>query len=50
MSAAQQSQLFDPSEFAFADRFLQDHAGRIITEPRIAIVELVANAYDAGAT
>lgn len=36
--------------FACADRFLQDHAGQIITEPRTAILELIANAYDAGAT
>ncbi|MBI3464918.1 MAG: ATP-binding protein [Planctomycetes bacterium] len=34
----------------FADRFLKDHAGQVITDPRIAIVELIANAYDAGAT
>lgn len=38
------------SPFAFADRFLQDHAGQIISEPRTAILELIANAYDAGAT
>jgi hypothetical protein len=41
--------LFDVP-FAFADRFLQDHAGQIITDPRTAILELIANAYDAGAT
>lgn len=27
-----------------------DHAGQIMTDARIAIVELVANSYDAGAT
>ena len=41
--------LFDVP-FVCADRFLQDHAGQIITEPRTAILELIANAYDAGAT
>jgi hypothetical protein len=34
----------------FGEGFLQDHAGHIISEPHIALVELVANAYDAGAT
>lgn len=34
----------------FGDRFLDDHAGQIIHDPQIALVELVANAYDAGAT
>lgn len=33
----------------FGDRFLADHAGSIIADPRIAIVELVANSWDAGA-
>jgi hypothetical protein len=42
--------LFGNVPFAFADRFLADHAGQIITEPRTAILELIANAYDAGAT
>ena len=32
------------------DRFLDNYAGRLIEEPRIAIVELVANCWDAGAT
>lgn len=35
----------------FEDRFLESYAGQqIIQDPRIAIVELVANAWDAGAT
>lgn len=38
------------NSFSFGPRFLHDHAGHIITDPRIAIVELVANSYDAGAT
>ena len=42
--------LFADAPFAFADRFLQDHAGQIISEPRTAILELIANSYDAGAT
>ena len=33
----------------FGDSFLDDHAGRIISDPYIAIVELVANCWDAGA-
>lgn len=36
--------------FTFGSEFLRDHAGHLISEPRIAIVELIANAYDAGAT
>ena len=35
--------------FSFGPKFLQDHAGHIMTDPRIALVELVANSYDAGA-
>lgn len=34
----------------FGPTFLEDHAGRIMRDPQIAIVELVANAFDAGAT
>ncbi len=49
MASPQQS-LFGNVPFAFADRFLQDHAGQIISEPRTAILELIANSYDAGAT
>src|SRR4051812_25981249 len=45
-----QNTLFDTTPVLFDARFMADHAGRIINEPRIAIVELVANAYDAGAT
>ncbi|HEY7328020.1 MAG TPA: ATP-binding protein [Gemmataceae bacterium] len=48
--AAPSKTLFDNAPFAFADRFLQDHAGQIISEPRTAILELIANSYDAGAT
>lgn len=33
----------------FGEGFLDDHAGRIIQNPEIAIVELVANSWDAGA-
>jgi hypothetical protein len=36
--------------FSFSTNFLKDHAGHIITDARIAITELIANAYDAGAT
>ncbi|MGE5528240.1 MAG: ATP-binding protein [Patescibacteria group bacterium] len=47
---SQQLHLFPDSSFSFGPRFLHDHAGRIITDPRIALVELVANSYDAGAS
>lgn len=33
----------------FGDNFLFAHAGRIMSDPRIALVELVANCWDAGA-
>lgn len=33
----------------FGEGFLEDHAGRIISDPQIAIIELVANSWDAGA-
>jgi hypothetical protein len=33
----------------FAPSFLEDHARRLITNPRIALVEIVANSWDAGA-
>lgn len=36
-------------QILFGESFLQDYAGRLITNPEIAIVELVANAWDAGA-
>ena len=29
--------------FAFGASFLRDHAGQIITDPRIALIEMVAN-------
>ncbi|MBI3675187.1 MAG: ATP-binding protein [Proteobacteria bacterium] len=48
--AKSQKNLFENAPFAFADRFLQDHAGQIISDPRTAILELIANSYDAGAT
>lgn len=33
----------------FGDGFLQDHAGRILNDPRIALIEIIANSWDAGA-
>lgn len=33
----------------FGKGFLDDHAGRLIADPKIAIVELIANCWDAGA-
>jgi hypothetical protein len=49
-TASTQASLFAGASFAFADRFLQDHAGQIISEPRPDIRELIANAYETGAT
>jgi hypothetical protein len=37
-------------ELNFGDGFLEDHAGHIIRDPQVALIELIANAYDAGAT
>lgn len=34
---------------SFEENFLEQHAGQIIQDPRYAIVELVANSWDAGA-
>jgi hypothetical protein len=48
--AEQSSSLFKELPFIFGSDFLRDHAGHLVSEPRIAIVELIANAYDAGAT
>ena len=33
----------------FGINFLEDHARRIINDPRIALIELIANCWDAGA-
>ncbi|WP_459568357.1 ATP-binding protein [Bradyrhizobium diazoefficiens] len=44
MVAENSQQLF------FDERFLERHAGAIIVDPSVAIVELVANAWDAWAT
>jgi hypothetical protein len=32
----------------FAPSFLEDHARRLVNHPQIALVELVANCWDAG--
>ena len=40
--------LFPDVPFSFGPKSLHDHAGHIITDPLIALVELIANAYDAG--
>lgn len=47
---AMQADLLADAPFTFGPGFLRDHAGHIMSEPRIAVVELIANAYDAGAT
>ncbi|TKV70362.1 ATP-binding protein [Rhizobium sp. AU243] len=40
----------DDANLFFDNRFMERHAGSIIQDPAIAIVELVANAWDAWAT
>jgi hypothetical protein len=42
--------LFADSGLRFGANFLSDYAGSIMEDPRIALVELIANCYDAGAT
>jgi hypothetical protein len=42
--------LFTDKPVRFGPGFLREHAGRIMTDPRVALVELVSNSYDAGAT
>jgi len=39
----------NPTRMWFDDNFLKTHAGQIIHDPDIAIIELVANSWDAGA-
>jgi len=46
MTTSSQTTLIHPS---FGKGFLDDHAGRMMSNPHIAIVELVANSWDAGA-
>jgi len=36
-------------KLTFGDNFLENHAGSIIAEPHYALIELVANCWDAGA-
>jgi hypothetical protein len=36
-------------QFLFGSDFLHDHVGQIIDDPTVAVLELVANSYDAGA-
>lgn len=42
--------LFENTPLTYDPRFLEDHAGSIIRDPATALVELVANAWDAYAT
>lgn len=42
--------LFENTPITFGAKFLERHAGHIMADPAIALVELVANCYDAGAT
>lgn len=40
----------DAMPITYNGRFMEDHAGSILSDPRVALQELIANAYDAGAT
>jgi hypothetical protein len=42
--------LFEDAPITFGRKFLERHAGHIMSDAAIALVELVANCYDAGAT
>ena len=42
--------LFDSTPITFGAKFLERHAGHVMADPAIGLVELVANCYDAGAT
>ena len=33
----------------FGSHFIEDHASMMISDPKIALVELIANCWDAGA-
>jgi len=48
--SAQQNNNINELPFAFGNGFLEDHAGHIISDPGVALIELIANSYDAGAT
>lgn len=45
-----QSTLPFESGVLFGSTFMADHAGQLMSDGRLALIELVANAYDAGAT
>ncbi len=45
-----EAELFKDVPFAFGRGFLVDHAGHIITDLGVALIELIANSYDAGAS
>jgi hypothetical protein len=47
LESESQSNLFNPR---FSTRFFENYAGKMITDPKVAIIELVANAWDSGAT
>jgi hypothetical protein len=48
--ASQRGSRMEQTDLFFDDRFLDTYAGSIITDPATAIVELVANSWDAYAT
>ena len=50
-SADRQTDFLELAPVLFSDRFLESHVGRqILTDPIIALVELIANFWDDGAT
>ena len=46
----EQASLLEDLSYLYDERFLNKYAGSIITDPSTAIVELVANCWDAYAT
>jgi hypothetical protein len=49
MSSVQSSRTAKEMPFLFGTGFFHDHVGQIIDDPAVAMLELVANCYDAGA-
>lgn len=49
MTNGQSAKPAKPVPFLFGPGFLRDHVGQIISDPAVAVLELVANCYDAGA-
>jgi len=49
MNRTQSARMAQDIPVLFGMGFLHDHVGQIIDDPAVAVVELIANCYDAGA-